>query len=91
MSETRIEFRCSEKERKRVNEKAKKAKLTPGQYLLSQAIYQRGRGRSGLKAKERESLCRICTCLNKISDGIKKEENRNQIIEECKALCQYSK
>lgn len=91
MSETRIEFRCSEKERKMVNEKAKKAKMTPGQYLLSQTIYQRGRGRSGLKAKERESLCRICTYLNKISDGIKKEENRDKIIEECKALCQYSK
>lgn len=91
MSETRIDFRCSEKERKMVEERAKKAKLTKGRYLLSQAIYQRGKGRSGLKAKERESFCRICTCLNKISDGIKKEENRNQIIEECKELCRYSK
>lgn len=91
MSGTKIEFRCSKEERKRVEERAKKAKMTPGRYLMSQSIYKRGNGRSGLKARERECLCKICTCLNKISDGIKKEENRNQIIEECKELCQYSK
>lgn len=91
MSQTRIEFRCSEEEKKKVEEKAGKVGLRTGRYLLSESIYKRGNRRSGLRVKDRASICRISTCLNKISDGIEIEESKEQIIKECKELCQYLK
>lgn len=91
MSMTRIEFRCSDEERKQIEEHAKKAKLTTGRYIIRETLYGRRKGRNRLKAEDRESICRICTYLNKISDGIEIEESKEEMIKECKKLCRYSK
>ncbi len=86
---TRIEFRCTEEEREKVREKAKREGLSVREYLLKHTIYKRGR--SGLKAEEKASVCKIRTCLNKISDGIDEKENIQGILEECERLCQSLK
>lgn len=86
---TKIEFRCSLEERKMVEEKAKREGLSVGQFLLKHSIYKCGR--SGLKAEEKTSLCRMKTYLNKISDEIEEKENTQKVLEECKKLCQSLK
>ena len=91
MSGVRIEFRCSEEEKEKIQKRADREGMTKGEFLMSQTIYKRGRGRSMLRRKEKACICRMCTCFNKIEAGIQKEENRNQIIEECKILCQSLK
>lgn len=88
---TRIEFRCSDEERKQLEKNAKKAKLTTGRYIIRETLYGRRKGRNRLKAEDRESICRICTCLNKISDEIGIEESKEEMIKECRKLCQCSK
>lgn len=86
---TRIEFRCTEEEREKVREKAKREGLSVGKCLLKHTIYKCGK--SGLKAEEKASVCKIRTCLNKISDGIDEKENIQGILEECERLCQSLK
>ncbi len=86
---TRIEFRCTEEEREKVREKAKREGLSVGECLLKHTIYKCGK--SGLKAEEKASVCKIRTCLNKISDGIDEKENIQGILEECERLCQSLK
>ena len=85
----KIEFRCSEKERRKVKEKADKAGVSIGTYLLNATIHRRGR--SGFNAQEKACVCRIKTCLNQIEEGLDCENNTKKIIEECKDLCQYLK
>ncbi len=91
MSGARIEFRCSEEEKEKIQKRADREGMTKGVFLMSQTIYKCGRGRSNLRRKEKACICRICTCINKINAGIQKEENRNQIMEECRVLCQFLK
>lgn len=86
---TRIEFRCSLEERRKIEAGARKKGQTVGKYLLDQSIYRRGR--SSLKTEEKICLCRMRTYLNGIEDGINEEENIQKILEECRGLCQSLK
>ena len=86
---TRIEFRCSKEEREKVRERANREGLSVKDYFLKHTIYKRGR--SVLKAEEKASVCRIRTCLNKISEGIDESGNTQKILAECEWLCQSLK
>lgn len=88
-SMTKIEFRCTKEERKKIEEKASKAGLCTGKYLMKNTIYKRSR--SGLSAAEKACICRIGTCLNQIKDGISSEANTQKIFKECELLCQSLK
>lgn len=89
MRRIKIEFDCTEEERRRVKKQADKLNLTVRNYMLDSTIYKKGR--SGLNTREKACMCRIRTSLNKIEDGIDVDNEIRKIIEECEELCQYSK
>lgn len=86
---TKIEFRCTEEEKKRLKKYAEKRGMSVRDYVLNSTIYKRGR--SGFNTREKACICRIKTSLNKINSGICVEKETKRLFEECEELCQYSK
>lgn len=89
INRTKIEFRCTEEERKRLKKYAEKRGMSVRDYVLNSTIYKYGK--SGLNTREKACICRIETSLNKINSGICVEKETKRLFEECEELCQYSK
>lgn len=89
MTGTKIEFRCTEEERKKVKKYAEKHNMGVKDYVLNSTIYKKGR--SGFNTREKACICRMRTILNKINSNIHTEEETKKLVEECEELCQYSK
>lgn len=89
MSNTKIDFRCTEDEKKKVYDMADRMGVGVKDFILNATIYKRGR--SSLATKEKASIQRMKTSVNKIEGGIDVEQETKKIIEEVKELCQSLK
>lgn len=86
MKNIKIEFRCTEEEKKRVYKQADNQGKSVRDYILDSTIYKRGR--SGLNTKQKAALCRIKTILNKVDSGVGGSEEMQKMLEEVRELCQ---
>lgn len=86
MSRVKIEFRCTEDEKKRVHEMAGRMGMSVKDLMLNSTIYKRGR--SSLGTREKAAFQRMKTSINKIDSGIDEGQEMQKIIEEVKQLCQ---
>lgn len=89
MKNAKIEFRCTEEEKKRAYDMAERHGQSVKDLMLGGTIYKRGR--SGLNAREKASMQRMMTSLNKIDSGLDVTEETGKIIREARELCQYLK
>ncbi len=89
MKNVKIEFRCTEEEKKRAYDMAERHGQSVKDLMLGGTIYKRGR--SGLNAREKASIQRMMTSLNKIDSGLDVTEETGKIIREARELCQYLK
>ena len=86
MKNVKVEFRCTEKEKKKLYDMAERKGLKAGAYVLNSTIYKRGR--SGLDADQKSAVHRKDTSLNKIDSGIDVPQETEKIIKEARVLCQ---
>lgn len=89
MKNTKIEFRCTEEERKKAYDMAERHGQSLKDLMLGGTIYKRGR--SGLGTKEKASIQRMMTSVNKIDSGLDVVEETEKIIKEARELCQSLK
>ncbi len=89
MKNVKIEFRCTEEEKKRAYDMAERHGQSVKDLMLGGTIYKRGR--SGVNAREKASIQRMMTSLNKIDSGLDVTEETGKIIREARELCQYLK
>lgn len=89
MKDVRVEFRCTEDEKKRLYGMAKRRGQKVGDYVLGATINKRGR--CGLDTMQRAAVQRMKTSLNKIGDGIDVPQETEKIIKEARELCQSLK
>ena len=89
MKGAKIEFRCTEEEKKKLYWMAESREMKLGDLVLNSTIYKRGR--SGLGAVQKSALQRMKTSLNKIGSGIDVPEETDKIIKEARELCQSLK
>jgi len=89
MKNVKVEFRCTEKEKKKLYDMAERKGLKAGAYVLNSTIYKRGR--SGLDADQKSAVHRMDTSLNKIDSGIDVPQETEKIIKEARVLCQSLK
>lgn len=89
MKNTKIEFRCTEEERKKAYDMAERHGQSLKDLMLGGTIYKRGR--SGLGTKEKASIQRMMTSVNKIDSGLDIAEETEKIVKETRELCQSLK
>ena len=89
MKGAKIEFRCTEEEKKKLYGMAESREMKLGDLVLNSTIYKRGR--SGLDASQKSAMHRMKTSLNKIGSGIEVEKETGKIIKEVRDLCQSLK
>lgn len=89
MGNTKIEFRCTKEEKKRVYEMADRMGISVRDFMLNSTINKRGRGSLG--TREKAAFQRIKTSLNKIDSGIDVEQEKQKIMEEVRELCRSLK
>lgn len=89
MSRTKIEFRCTEEEKRKLHKYAEKQHASVKDSVFNATIYKKGR--SGFNTREKACIARMKTHINKIDSELNVEEEIKKLIEECKELCQYSK
>ena len=89
MKGARVEFRCTEEEKKKLYGLAERKGLKVGDFVLNSTINKRGR--SGLDADQKSAIQRMKTSLNKIGSGIDIPEETDKIIKEARELCQSLK
>ena len=80
MAKTKIEFRCTEEERKKVYDMAERHGQSVKDCMLNATIYKRGR--SGLNTYQKAAVQRMKTSLNKMEKGIDVAEETEKIIKE---------
>lgn len=85
MSSVKIEFRCTEDEKKKVYEMAGRMGMGVKDFMLNSTIYKKGR--SSLGTREKAAFQRMKTSLNKIGSGIDAEQETQKIIGEVRTLC----
>lgn len=89
MSRAKIEFRCTEDEKKKVHEMAECKGMSVKGFMLNSTIYPKGR--SSLGTREKAALQRMKTSINKIDGGIDEGQETQKIIEEVRTLCRSLK
>ncbi len=89
MKSTKIEFRCTEEERRKAYDMAERHGQSIKDLMLGGTIYKRGR--SGLNTREKASIQRMMTSVNKIDSGLDIAEETEKIVKEARELCQYLK
>ncbi len=89
MKDAKVEFRCTEDERKKLYDMAERRGLKLGDYVLNSTINKRGR--CGLDTIQRSAVQRMKTSLNKIDAGIGVLEETQEMIKEVRELCRSLK
>lgn len=89
MKNTKIEFRCTEEERRKAYDMAERHGQSLKDLMLGGTIYKRGR--SGLGTREKASIQRMMTSVNKIDSGLDIAEETEKIVKEARELCQSLK
>lgn len=89
MSSVKIEFRCTEDEKKRVYEMADRMGMSVKDFMLNSTIYKKGRSSFG--RREKAAFQRMKTSLNKIDSGIDAGQETQKIIAEVRTICQSLK
>lgn len=89
MSSVKIEFRCTEDEKKRVYEMADRMGMSVKDFMLNSTIYKKGRSSFG--TREKAAFQRMKTSLNKIDSGIDAGQETQKIIAEVRTICQSLK
>lgn len=89
MKDVKVEFRCTEEEKKKLYDMAERKGLKLGDFVLNSTINKRGR--CGLDADQKSAVQRMKTSLNKIESGIDVPEETDKIIKEARELCQSLK
>lgn len=83
MGHVKIEFRCTDDEKKKVYEMA--GRMGVKDFMLNSTIYKKGR--SSLGTREKAAFQRMKTSINKIGCGIDAEQETQKIIGEVRTLC----
>lgn len=89
MKGAKIEFRCTEEEKKKLYRMAESKGMKVGDLVLNSTIYKRGR--CGLDTDQKSAVQRMKTSLNKIGSGIDVPGETDKIIKEARELCQSLK
>ena len=89
MKNFKVEFRCTEEEKKKLYDLAGRKGQKVGDFVLNSTINKRGR--SGLGTDQKSAIHRMKTSLNKIESGIEDAKETEKIIKEVRGLCQSLK
>ena len=89
MKDAKIEFRCTEEEKKKLYGMAESKGMKVGDLVLNSTIYKRWR--CGLDTDQKSAVQRMKTSLSKIGSGIDVPEETDKIIKEARELCQSLK
>lgn len=85
MGSVKIEFRCTEDEKKKVYGMADRMGMSVKDFMLNSTIYKKGR--SSLGTREKAAFQRMKTSINKIDSGIDTEQETQKIIGEVRTIC----
>ncbi len=89
MKDAKVEFRCTEEEKKKLYGMAERKGMRLGNFVLNSTINKRGR--CGLDTMQRTAVQRMKTSLNKIDAGIEVQEETEKMLEEVRELCRSLK